>query len=274
MRVLTDHQFSDGTEISGTRIDEALADVVEHVNAVPHGDLANRWLYFQCVAGFMPSPPDYALATDIWRLPFLQEENHTGVGGIFPGTTAPPAVDSQHRVKGIYQYHTCTHWVWTQALRFPRPVRLVDITLALLVDNVYPNTFQYTGSPPPEKAKQAYVDDISIVLSVDHPWAPEDRTQNAVEFARHKWSAMAELFRDAGAPGAPTQNMCPSKGYGNTAGLVIRARDLDIPLFPGARIRLCLVLPNWAAGSAPWGDYPTAQQAYNSTLTFAEEVVE
>jgi len=54
-RTLTDEQFSDGTTIDGTRIDQALQDSVEHFNEVPTGDSSTRMTQQQFVFGYQPA---------------------------------------------------------------------------------------------------------------------------------------------------------------------------------------------------------------------------
>ena len=54
-RTLTDEQFSDGTTIDGTRIDQALQDSVEHFNEVPAGDASTRMTQQQFVFGYQPA---------------------------------------------------------------------------------------------------------------------------------------------------------------------------------------------------------------------------
>ena len=54
-RTLTDEQFSDGTTIDGTRIDQALQDSVEHFNEVPLGDASTRMTQQQFVFGYQPA---------------------------------------------------------------------------------------------------------------------------------------------------------------------------------------------------------------------------
>ncbi len=55
LRTLTDEQFSDGTTIDGTRIDDALGESVEHFNAVPHGNLSTRFTKTQYIFGHQPA---------------------------------------------------------------------------------------------------------------------------------------------------------------------------------------------------------------------------
>lgn len=51
-REITDQQFSTGTTIDGSRIDDAMSDAVDRVNDVPKSDIATRWTQTQYVMGF------------------------------------------------------------------------------------------------------------------------------------------------------------------------------------------------------------------------------
>ena len=55
LRTLTDEQFSDGTTIDGTRIDDALGESVEHFNNVPGGDVSTRLTKTQYIFGYQPA---------------------------------------------------------------------------------------------------------------------------------------------------------------------------------------------------------------------------
>ena len=55
LRTLTDEQFSDGTTVDGSRIDDALEEAVEHFNSIPEGDVSTRFTKTQYVFGYQPA---------------------------------------------------------------------------------------------------------------------------------------------------------------------------------------------------------------------------
>lgn len=55
-RVLTDRQFSRGTAIGGTRIDDALGESIDRFNHVRKGDLSSRFVRNVFSFGYTPSP--------------------------------------------------------------------------------------------------------------------------------------------------------------------------------------------------------------------------
>jgi len=56
IRKLTDKQFSQGTAIDASEIDDALEDSVERFNEIPTGDLSTRMTPTQFVFGYTPAP--------------------------------------------------------------------------------------------------------------------------------------------------------------------------------------------------------------------------
>ena len=55
LRTLTDEQFSDGTTVDGSRIDDALGESVEHFNSIPEGDVSTRFTKTQYIFGYQPA---------------------------------------------------------------------------------------------------------------------------------------------------------------------------------------------------------------------------
>lgn len=56
LRTLTDEQFSDGTTVDGSRLDNALDESVEHFNSIPEGDVSTRFTKTQYIFGYQPAP--------------------------------------------------------------------------------------------------------------------------------------------------------------------------------------------------------------------------
>ena len=54
LRKITDEQFSEKTTVDGTRIDNALTDMVDRVNNVEKGDISTRFVQKQHVFGYQP----------------------------------------------------------------------------------------------------------------------------------------------------------------------------------------------------------------------------
>lgn len=271
-RTLTGENFSDGSSIDGNRLERAMDDLERRVNNIPKGDLARRYTQTQYVMGFQPE------LTGGIVLPFMREFNDfvTDVHG-----TAPTAFANTKRTKGIAQ-STSSPLVWTTAFGFHEPVIIVDVFVALLVDShatkAYANTFAYGAAPtnPPGKVASDPVSDIDVVLTVDNPWRPEDRSLGAVEIGRHKFKATAEYINRINATLAAGgyNDMLPAFPAPGTylRGVGVWARDLNLPIHRDARVRLALALPHWAADEAPWGVTPTNEQYFSLCATVLEEI--
>lgn len=92
-RTLTDEQFSDGTTIDGTRIDQALQDSVEHFNEIPEGDASTRMTQQQFVFGYQPamytSMPDTKAASLAGHAADRFPAKYRTAKGTAAGTTLP-----------------------------------------------------------------------------------------------------------------------------------------------------------------------------------------
>ena len=92
-RTLTDEQFSDGTTIDGTRIDQALQDSVEHFNEVPAGDASTRMTQQQFVFGYQPamytSMPDTEAVSTVGVPVDRRKARFRTTKGTAAGTTLP-----------------------------------------------------------------------------------------------------------------------------------------------------------------------------------------
>ena len=87
LRTLTDEQFSDGTTIDGSRIDDALQESVEHFNSVPHGDVSTRFTKTQYIFGYQPA--GYTGTPDSTGTGGASQPDFLAVGGSCEGPTWP-----------------------------------------------------------------------------------------------------------------------------------------------------------------------------------------
>jgi hypothetical protein len=121
-RHVSDQQFSDGTTIDGSRVEDALQDLEDHVNEVPKGDIKQRFMQTQIVAGYSPHAEAWTDGTDVGGLALDQNVAGLGVnistavtGTMFPfmpvynsasnlsqiaPVVAPTSYTNPHRFKG------------------------------------------------------------------------------------------------------------------------------------------------------------------------------
>lgn len=228
-RHITDEQFSDGTTIDGSRVDNAMEDVVEHVNSIPKGDLGRRFVQTQYVAGWQPwsAGTGSAVAWDAHHMPWLPVINYpTGDpalpgSAIFPGSVVgsqPDDIKNRHRLKGIevpgidysitdsteVQYDntaiTGIQWAWSRSFHFSAPVIVNDIAIHLHADltagtrEPYTNSFLYhnatsPGPPPPGFEPEDGAHDLCVLMDVAHPFTPEDTRMRSVVVLRRGFNA-------------------------------------------------------------------------------------
>lgn len=218
-RHMTDEQFADGTTIDGSRIDKALEDVTEHINAIPKGDMGRRFVQTQYVAGWQPwsaATGSVAATYESHHWPWLPTINYpftvTGAN-MFAGSllgAEPDEIKNKHRFKGIAvpgisteiteegvpaitlaDAITGVQWAWSRNFHFSSPVIVQDITLHLHADRSilarepYRNTFQYqhasaAGTPPAGFSAGDGDHGLCVIMDVAHPFTPEDTRMRSV----------------------------------------------------------------------------------------------
>jgi hypothetical protein len=226
-RHITNQQFADGTTIDGSRIDDAMRDVVEHVNEIPKGDLARRFVQTQYVAGWQPISPYNGAETH--HMPWLPTINwppsNTAATNIFSGSVVGSApenpIKNRHRFKGVFVVGvhndittddstdlgtgkiTALQWAWSRRFKFTSPAILHDIAIHMHTDRAsgahepYRNDFEYDGPqgelPPGELAGDA-ARDLAILIDVAHPFTPEDTQMRSVVYLARGFGAADSAF--------------------------------------------------------------------------------
>jgi hypothetical protein len=298
-REITDQQFSTGTTIDGSRIDDAMSDAVDRFNDVPKSDIATRWTQTQYVMGF--SKPN---RINIGTQPFLPIKNDDAIS-----VTPPDEFQNAWRIKACDMIDvqpgpttSRMQYAWTVPLYFARPVIVDAIHVFLTKDNAtdttaptaalieYNGPFLYGATPPIGRSTGDNSEDLSIVMHVDSPFAPEERTQNDIEVVRNKFQINRENFTQipwhayatsTNAGGTAWTDMLPAQyPGGGPAGSAIILDDLNVPLHANARVRLAMVIPplstvfgvrttsSWSSSAATWG-----AAYYTMVLTVLEEIV-
>lgn len=248
IRVFTNQQFAEGTTIDGNRVEMSLQQLEKRVNAVPYGDVKTRWMQTQYVMGWSPI---LSGITSTQQHPWLRTAN---VAADVYGATPDHGIMNPERLKGIKNQEISpsgwkvegdeTLYSWTTKLAITGPAILDGLDVMMLRDSDY------------SQAVFAYFSDVDIVIDIDSPFSPEDRTQNAIELHRKNYSSLATEIRPGSL--AKSNDMLPSFVGGDIDGSSLNIDDLNIPLYPGSRLRVSMVIPQYGApfpgpwGSAPW----------------------
>ena len=273
IRVFTDQQFSDGTTIDGNRLERAMQELEDRLDTVPDGDLRTRWTQTQMVAGWAPTVLTGASGT-VGARPYLRIYN--GINDEFSSSTTAISMN-KYRLKGTKVDHIDvsafsvasddTQYAFTQSILFSRPVIIHAFDVLMMQDTT-------TSSPAPayKFGGASATPGIDIQISVDNPWAPEDRTQNDVEL--HVYNFDDTLQRFSVAPTAATQDMTPAFPGGNNDGVAITKNDLAIPIHQGARVRFSVTIPrhhlSTSADITKWTATPWTSFAPSFVLTLLE----
>lgn len=263
----TKEAFSPGTSIDAPRLDRALEDVVTRFDAIEPGDQERHHTQHQIVMGWMPSRGTQPC------FPFLPIYNSDLTCNDVPDE----GFQNPWRVKGTRnadidptRINGGSQWAWTTAMTFPKPVTLDGVSLFMLTDTEYQNTFQYEApDPPPSRSAGDPIDDIVLEVSIDNPFLSEVRTQNAVEFHQTKFKVTGRLFSDQALPAFT--DMQPNHPGGGPVGVAIDFQGLNIPLPRDARVRFSIVIPeylNYTSGWQTTSEFPWERQVHSATLTF------
>ena len=256
IRVFTDQQFSDGTTIDGNRLEDALQSLEGRVNKVPDGDLKNRWMQTQIVLGFSPpTAHDLTSSSYNWgQRPWMLKENNS------PSITGDTGDRiNRYRMKG----NSAASYQWTTSIQLSRPAIIHSYDLVLAHDTVASHPFT-----PGDTSNQT---NIGVVISVDNPWRPEDRSQNDVVLHKKDFGTTSQQANTSTT--APSFDMLPSyAGSDRLEAVAVTGRDLNIPLAPGTRLRFSVTIPS--GGTTYWGDKPWRAAVPNLTLTLLEPLVD
>lgn len=277
MRILSNEQLADGTRIS-LRLAQVLRNVAARWNNIRRGDLRRPFMPVHLVCGYSPGNPD--LATD--RLPFMKGYV-ADADVIAAGADVEDVLKNRYRVKGysvpeIVEHNgTGAHYIWSTTWVFPRPMRVVAATVWLITDSIYSNTFQYAGGHPKAGTTS---DDFSAVLETDDPFAPEDRRKTSLLWLRNGDDLDSWKFSQiAPAPVSDGTYTTPEWTGKMPEGLMFTDQDLNIPLPAGSRLRLSLVLPDYAQTAwsgwhlaGPPEEFPWERQRMGWNLVLAEGV--
>lgn len=300
IRKLTDEQFADGTTIDGNRLEGALADAIERVNALEPSDLNRRWTQSQFVWGYQPQIPTATAAQ-----PAVPWMTALSAPASITGSVPDEGVQNTRRVKGTFLPYGAnpllpkpTQWVWSNSWYFDTPVivRTVHISFHAPVEDGssvnlagWDNDFLWDAGPPtadlpPGVADGDFVSDLIISLEVDSPFSAEKRSETSVELHKSNFHVDSQLLRPyvaAGVPPTPALNgnpPLPSDGGARIipGGLAVICDNVNIPIPRRSRVRVHVVIPEWdphggRVSGSPWGAAePWESQFYSGSMTILE----
>lgn len=311
VRRLTREQFADGTTIDGNRLEGALDDIVNRVNAVEIGDIERRFFQTQYVGGYMPMPvkaPALVLADDVGVqdvFPWMDVYNGkvTTTNNASDALVTPPnGFQNRYRMKGTFNDdidpervdagYKPNQFVWTSGIPFIRPSIIIGVSVFIHVDGVeYSNNLRYSDGgldpePPDHKVAGGTLVDFAVELSVDNPVTQELRKLNDIEYHRINFRFNSRRFSNIGGVNGSTTSraatdMSPahpvnSGGTKTPGGMWLDDQNLNIPVHENARVRLSFLIPeyNSSAPQSGWGTGDTYQGQYWSWAVTALEEIE
>lgn len=199
---------------------------------------------------------------------------------------------SAHGPANGYQY------AWTNSWKIHNESVIDDLMIALTIDGRTNLGSPHSGFPADAKAafhgSAPAVDStstVSVVLMVDNHFSQELRADSEIEVAAHRYDLDAFHYTVAPFSAGSVSDMLPNlntnstaaNGQGLTESVLIRWRDLNIPLHRDARVRLSITIPWTKDNNDPdgltyddSGEVETAPFYYFSPrgcMTLLEEVV-
>jgi hypothetical protein len=269
-RTITKQQFSDGTTIDGNRLDEAMGDIQRRFNSIPKGDIKERWLQRQIVLGFWPAQPYEDSGDFVSNYPFVRSYNELkhmqgplgelNVAEIEENDPTDYVIRNPYRVKGIKGRNTdeTTDGIvktYTSTYIFPRPIRLDGVCII----SHYDTTTEFF--------KELLDEDWSVVVSLDHPYAPENRLFNQKLIAKNFFGLAIKNDKYT-IPIAVSTDMLPDyELYDDytteVKGTFVRMDDLNIPIPQNARMRMMITCKD---------NRKIHHTTFTATLTLREEV--
>jgi len=228
-RKITKEQFSNGLNVDGNRLDNALQDVQDSVNAVPLSSVKTRYVPYQIVGGTTPSRAHF-----IRRLydhgfgpilvspddPFRSGQPVTGIDGWLPATHAftnlsytevintpvfpTSLMENPVSVKGsclnTSYYSTAGRtrdYVMTNSFSTREPIIIDEISCFMAANNHYPITHQViagAGLPPPfwgQTTDGSSLADIQFFITVDDADLSESVQLRTTEFCKQSFPSFA-----------------------------------------------------------------------------------
>ena len=202
-RKITNQQFSAGTTVDADRIDAALQSTTEYLNAIPSGDLANRFTQTQIVAGWTA----FQKVTNAYQAPWLRVYN-SAADRQGAGTIAHP-----WRVKGTGVLGAAwaapgdvTQWVWTTSIYVENPCVIDALDMMW---QIYSGS-DFTTNANPQLTFGNTTGGLICAVSVADPQATEEPIRNSlVVQLRNVYMPAEQLGTDATLFAASTSNMLP-----------------------------------------------------------------
>ena len=182
-------------------------------------------------------------------------------------------------------------FAWTTSFNFNDPAIIDDLMIVLGIDGAgnlgYASSATIGGVAKFENPGGAGYDVVSVVLMVDNHFSKELRKDSEIEIAAHKYNLSGFKYEYATVSQSTITDMSPpldttSKGLKDS--VILRWRDLNIPMHAGARARLSITVPWTKQNIRPCGltyesggaEVQTAPFFYFSPrgcMTVLEEVV-
>ena len=262
-------QFANGCDISASRIERNLDALLNALNSVADKHRASRLVKTQIVLGFQP-----LLNVAAGTLPFMGAYNNAAQAA---SPLEPPATfQNTWRNKAcplndliVPELGSGDQYSWETSWTTNQPTLLHSVSLVMVTDSDFTNTFTYGVAPPTGKVAGQSSDDWALQVIIDSPLQTELRLNTTVEqVITTKAAVPFQLSYFAPLPAWDTAQ--PPHPTGIPQGLHVQFASMSyIPA--GSRVRLVLTVPQYPlANASSWSTDPWTKQSITATVTLLE----
>lgn len=250
---LLPQQFAAGLDISGTRIEQGLAKLVEVYNDVPADLVKRRWCPSHVVAGYSPSNAAFPRS-----LPWMGDFND---GSFFSTLETPNTLTNPRRVKSydVPQTRDGFRLIWEIAFANSRPVILSALSMFAewQATGPYVNDWTYGAIPPtipPGLMPGDPTTDFTFGLGVDDAWDIDNRRKLKQEVLL--WRMRSDAFFSDPLSNGAANDMQPVHPIGTWQAQALCPTPLVLlPAYSRARVQM--VLPTYIAANRSSWPYQT-----------------
>lgn len=293
-RHLTKEIFTEDGTIDGIRLNRAIRQIIDQLNKVDRGYVAEKWTETKMVRNYIPDQRSQTL-----RYPWLRAYN-TDID-IFAETGDSGDISNEHREKSYSTNGMPTRYnngtpkdvtqqhIWSETFYFNQPAILVNWNLLMRVEGLgrwgtptkLVNDWLWSSNPPDGESVGDPHRDFAMTISVDSPLDLGDRSMSDLVAVQHNFSMADSQVSHTDWPatgwatGYPTGYLGGAFPAGALKGMY-RDIPLYLPIHAGSRVRLSLVIPWWSISSGPRGgwDYLSTfdAQMFNQVLHVLEPI--
>ena len=261
---LLPQQFQPGATLDGTRIEQALQELVALYNDVPPDLLQRRWSPSELVWGYSPDA-NGATAGTPQQLPWMHWNNTDTLSATLQ---TPTTFQNFHRAKSclvptitpVVAGEFLLHWEVSHVSPYPTILGALTCFAEWQATGPYQNNWVYGAAPPPGHLAGEGTEDFTLQATFADGWDLENRQK--LRQGALVWQMRSDAFNFTNiAVGADT--ISPAHPIGSFRGFGVHATPLVL-IPANARVIFQATIPRYpVAANSSWGGTPNEENAWN-----------